>query len=150
MSNTTDGYEAALAELIIKQTCIEVVTRYAEAVNDWDIDAFVGLFGEDAIWQRPGQPPLRGHSEIRGFMEAQPVDRVLRHVNGGVRVEVLGAERTRVWSQTTVYDTLGTTQIPAPLAGPDMIVEYRDEHVLFNGDWRIARRDTTVVFRREQ
>ncbi len=81
-------------------------------------------------------------------MKSQPVDRVLRHVNGGVRVEVLDAERTRVWSQTTVYDTAGTTEIPAPLFGPDMVVEYRDEHILRDGEWRIARRDTTVVFRR--
>jgi uncharacterized protein (TIGR02246 family) len=138
----------ALAELLAKQACVELVTRYAEAVNAWDIDAFVSLFVEDGIWQRPGQAPLRGRQEIRAFMESQPVDRVLRHVNGGVRVEVLDAERTRVWSQTTVYDTAGTTEVPAPLLGPDMVVEYRDEHILRNGEWRIARRDTTVVFRR--
>ena len=140
---------AELAELLAKQACAELVTRYAQAVNDWDIDAFVALFVQDAVWQRPGQPPLRGRPEIRSFMEAQPVDRVIRHVNGAVRVEVLDAEHTRAWSQTTVYDTTGTTEIPAQLLGPDMIVEYRDEHVLDDGVWRIGRRDTTVVFRRE-
>jgi uncharacterized protein (TIGR02246 family) len=140
----------ALAELLTKQACAELVSRYAQAVNAWDIDAFVSLFVEDGVWQRPGQAPLRGRQEIRAFMESQPVDRVLRHVNGGVLVEVLDAERARVWSQTTVYDTGGTTEVPAPLLGPDMVVEYRDEHILRNGDWRIARRDTTVVFRRHQ
>jgi uncharacterized protein (TIGR02246 family) len=139
-----------LAELLAKQACAELVTRYAQAVNAWDIDAFVSLFVEDGIWQRPGQAPLRGRQDIRAFMESQPVDRVLRHVNGGVQVEVLDPERARVWSQTTVYDTAGTTEVPALMLGPDMVVEYRDEHVLRNGDWRIARRDTTVVFRRHQ
>lgn len=139
-----------LAELLVKQACTELVTRYAQAVNDWDIDTFVNLFIEDAIWQRPGQPPLRGRPEIRGFMEAQSLDRVIRHVNGGVRVEVVDIEHARVWSQTTVYDTAGTTKIPAPLLGPDMIVEYRDEQVLDNGVWRLARRDTTIVFRQEK
>jgi uncharacterized protein (TIGR02246 family) len=136
----------SLAELLAKQACGEIVTRYAEAVNAWDIDAFVSLFTEDAIWQRPGQAPLRGRHQIRSFMAAQPVDRVLRHVNGGLRVEVVDAERTRVWSQTTVYEATGTTLVPAPLLGPSMIVEYRDEHVCQDGLWRIARRDTTVVF----
>src|ERR1700722_6748074 len=111
MAEATD----ALAQLLAKQACAELVTRYAEAVNAWDLDAFVSLFVEDGIWQRPGQAPLRGRKEIRAFMEAQPVDRVLRHVNGGVRVEVLDAELTRVRSQTTVYDTAGTTEVPAPL-----------------------------------
>jgi len=55
-----------------------------------------------------------------------------------------------VWSQTTVYDTAGTTEVPATLLGPDMVVEYRDEHVFRDGAWRIARRDTTVVFRRHE
>jgi uncharacterized protein (TIGR02246 family) len=138
-----------LAELVVKQACADVVTRYARAVNAWDLDAFVELFMEDGVWQRPGQAPMRGHAQIRAFMESQPVDRVLRHVNGGVHVEVVDAGRARVWSQTTVYDTFGTTVLPVPLAGPDMVVEYLDEQVRHDGRWRIARRDTTVVFRRE-
>jgi uncharacterized protein (TIGR02246 family) len=145
------GTEAdQLVELLVKQACVELVTRYSQAVNSWDIDAFVALFAEGAVWQRPGQPPLQSRGEIRSFMETQPVDRVLRHVNGGVRVEVLDPQHTQVWSQTTVYDTPGTTEIPAPLLGPDMIVEYLDDQILCDGEWLIARRNTTVVFRRQE
>ncbi len=133
--------------LALTQAVTDLVTRYAQAVNRWDLDAFVALFAEDAVWQRPGSDELRGHPAIRAFMESQPTQRVMRHVNGGCLVEPVDRTRARAWSQTTVYETLGTTTVPAPLAGPQMVVEYDDELVMVDGHWRIARRDTTVVFR---
>jgi uncharacterized protein (TIGR02246 family) len=133
--------------LAVVAAVTDVVTRYARAVNQWDLDAFVALFTEDAVWQRPGTDELRGHRAIRAFMESQPTERVLRHVNGGCLVEPVDQTRARAWSQTTVYEVLGTTGVPAPLAGPQLVVEYDDQLVVVSGRWRIARRDTTVVFR---
>lgn len=135
--------------LTIKAACCEVITRYAMAVNDWDLDRFVALFTPDAVWQRPGVAPLSGHDEIRAFMKSQPApaDRVLRHVNGGMVVDVIDADHATGWSQTTVYDARPASALPAPLVGADMIVEYRDRFVR-RDRWLIARRDTTVVYRR--
>jgi len=139
----------SLLEIEIKLACADLVTRYCRAVNAWNLDDFTALFAEDGVWLRPGEIPMNSRAEIRAFMETQPVERVLRHVNGAVHVEVVDADHARAWSQTTVYETSGTTRIPAPLAGPAMVVEYSDEHVRRNGVWMIARRDTTVVFKRQ-
>jgi uncharacterized protein (TIGR02246 family) len=136
-----------LEALMVKWRCEELITRYAMAVNDWDLDAFVALFTPDAVWQRPAVAALHGHAAIRTFMEAQPANRVLRHVNGGILVEPVDQDRARAWSQTTVYEDRGTTVVPARVGPPDMVVEYRDDLVRQDGQWRIARRDTTVVFR---
>jgi len=136
-----------LEALAIRSACTDLITRYAMAVNAWDLDAFVALFTEDAVWQRPGVAPYHGHAEIRAFMESQPTDRVLRHVNGGVLVEVVDADHATAWSQTTVYEAHPAGPLPAAMTGPDMVVEYRDQLVRTPQGWRFARRDTTVVFR---
>ena len=139
-----------LTELLAKQASHDLITRYAMAVNAWDLDAFVALFTPDGEWQRPGQPLLRGHDEIRALMASQPQpphERTVRHVNGGILVEVRDEATTTAWSQTTVYEGPPVDRLPAPVAGPDLVVEYRDRIVRTELGWRLARRDTEVVFR---
>lgn len=137
----------ALARIEAERACERLVMRYALAVNAWDLDTFVALFVPDAVWQRPKVPALNGHAEIRRFMESLPKERVLRHVNGLCMVTVAeSGEEAQAISQTTVYETPGRHDYPAPLRGPGMIVEYRDRIVKRGGEWLFARRDTTVVF----
>ena len=139
----------ATTRLTAQQDCADVVMRYALAVNRWDIETFTALFTPDATWQRPGNPPLVGHDAIRAFMASQPrpAERVLRHVNGGVLVDVVDPDTAAVWSHTTVYEG-PPGELPVVVEGPDMVVEYVDRMVRGDDGWRIARRDTTVVFRR--
>ena len=74
---------------------------------------------------------------------------MLRHVNGGMLVDLINEQTAAAWSQTTVYESPACDVLPAPLAGPDMVVEYRDLLVRLDDRWLIARRDTTVVFKAE-
>lgn len=143
----------SLQRIEAERACERLVMRYALAVNDWDINAFVALFLPDAVWQRPHVPAMNGHGDIRAFMEGQNRDRTLRHVNGLCMVTVAddGQSATAI-SQTTVFDTPsdgpppGVAGLPVKLIEPDMVVEYRDKIVLRDGEWRFARRDTTQVF----
>lgn len=130
-----------------ERACERLVARYALAVNDWDIDTFVSLFAPDAVWQRPHVQALHGRDAIRAFMASQPTARTLRHVNGLCVVTVAedGDTATSI-SQTTVYDTPKVGDLPVPLGGVDMVVEYRDRLVRVGDEWLFARRDTTVVF----
>ena len=74
-----------------------------------------------------------------------PDEQVLRHVTGGHLTEVVDESNATVWSQTRVY-TGPLTAMPSPVAGPAMVVEYRDRLVRHSETWLIARRDTTIVF----
>ena len=134
------------SSLEVKLACADLVARYASAVNRWDLDAFVALFTSDAVWQRPKCAPMTGHAEIHAFMSSLPTDRVLRHVNGAVLVDVQDESHASGWSQTTVYDVKGTRTVPAVGTVPDMVVEYVDNYRKVDGQWLFARRDTTVVF----
>lgn len=136
-----------LARIDAERACERVVMRYALAVNDWDLDAFVGLFTPDGVWQRPACQALEGHDQIRAFMEGQPKRRTLRHVNGLCMVTIGddGMSASSI-SQTTVYDTRDHVVLPVPMKGPDMVVEYRDKLRKVDGGWYLARRDTSVIF----
>jgi ketosteroid isomerase-like protein len=131
--------------VIAEHECAKLLVRYSRAVNERDIDAFVALFTEDAVWQRPQVPPLIGHEQIHAFMDSQPRERVIRHVNGGALVTVEDAGSASAFSQTTVYEALGSRDLPARLQGPLMIVEYRDRLVKRQDRWLIQRRETTIA-----
>jgi ketosteroid isomerase-like protein len=134
------------AEIDIKLACQDLVARYCMAVNQWDLDAFLSVWAADAVWQRPLGPAINGHSGIRELMEQRPSNRVLRHVNGATLVEVIDVDHAHGWSQTVCYDSVGSTEIPAPLDLPTMVVEYVDEYERRDGVWLICRRDTSWVF----
>ena len=135
-----------LTELSIKQECLDLVTRYAMAVNRWDLDAFLAVWTPDAVWQRPESTAMHGHGDIRSYMESQPRDRVLRHVNGASWAEIIDEDHARGWSQTVVYDSVGSAEIPGRMELPTMVVEYEDEYERRGGHMLICRRDTTWVF----
>ena len=135
-----------IEKLLIEQECRDLTARYADACNRWNLDDFIAVFTEDAVWQRPEKPPMNGHGEIRAFMETVPTDRVMRHINGHALITADSESTAHGISTTTVYTTRGTRDIPAPIEGVEMIVEYRDQFEKTPAGWLIARRDTTVVF----
>ena len=127
--------------------CTRTVNRYAVAVGERDHETFAALFTEDGIWQRPGQPTMRGRDEIRAFMDRLPGSTVIRHVNGSVSIDVLGDDDASGISYTTVYNGENHEVGTAPMTGPDYVVEYRDRFRRVGSDWLIARRDTSIIFR---
>ena len=135
-----------VTELVIKSKCAELLTRYCLAVNRWDKDAFVAVWADDALWNRPVGPPMRGHADIRAYLDNQSLNRVVRHVNGATLVTVVDEQHARGWSQTVVYAIAGSTELPAQIELPAMIVEYDDEYERRGDEWLITRRDTTWVF----
>lgn len=136
-----------LQELLAERDCRALIMGYAQAVNEADLDSFVELFAPDGRWQRPGQPALIGRPAIRAFMAARPTNRVLRHVSGGARIRIEDEDHAYAISQTLVYECIEADNLPAPMTGPHMIVEYRDWFERTDDGWRIAQRDTLIVFR---
>ncbi|MEU8389524.1 nuclear transport factor 2 family protein [Micromonospora sp. NPDC048843] len=46
---------------------IASVLRYYEVVDADDVPALIDLFAPDAVYYRPGYPPMRGHADLRRF-----------------------------------------------------------------------------------
>jgi len=136
-----------LRRLIAIHGCRDLVERYTLAVNDGDLDAFVALFAPDAVWKRPHVPPLHGQDEIREFMSGRPSARTIRHVTGGILVDLDDSlDAARVRSQTLEFTGPAVEFLPVASTGLSRMVEYRDRVARLDGEWRFLERVTTVVF----
>jgi hypothetical protein len=135
-----------LDALEMQVACTDVVNRYAQAVNDHDVEAFVGMFAPDGVWARPGMV-MQGREEIRAFISRMFVPgRPVRHVNGGAVIDPLGPSEARVRSITCVFDTDQFVNGQALMKSPAYLAEYDDRIRKIADRWLIQRRDTSVVF----
>jgi steroid Delta-isomerase len=55
------------------------VRRYYELVDSGDVSGLISLFADDAVYYRPGYPPLTGRMELEHFYRAERVIREGRH-----------------------------------------------------------------------
>ncbi len=135
-----------LQTLEIQMACLDLINRYAIAVNAQDTAGFVGCFMEDAVWKRPGSE-MHGRAEMARFFDRPDLPKNVVHVNGTAIVDVIDADNATGHSFTTVYNGHGPHDQVAPMQGPDYIVEYRDRYRRVGDKWQIARRDTNIRFR---
>ena len=56
------------------------VRRYYELVDQGDVEGLVALFDPDAVYQRPGYPPLHGTEELLRFYSSQRVIKEGKHI----------------------------------------------------------------------
>lgn len=140
--------DVELQRLIDTQAIQQLWAEYADATNRQDIDDWVALFLPDAVWKRPRRDPLVGHAAFHQFMtdEGFAGNRIVKHVNGHGVIQFQSPERATGTTTTIVFDMPNTGELPIMMTGPKMMVEYRDELVKTAAGWKIALRDTTVVF----
>jgi steroid Delta-isomerase len=62
------------------------VRRYYELVDQGDVPGLVALFAADAVYHRPGYPPLRGREELLQFYSGQRVIKEGKHTLGDIVV----------------------------------------------------------------
>ena len=135
-----------------KQACAELLARYAWAVNHGAPDVAAGLFTQDVVWERANGQAVHGRNGMRDVFEGiarRMEDRVLRHVNGAVLIDVVDADHATFWSQAVEYLHDAPSTLPAPLSGPRGVVEYNGTCVRVDGTWFIASGTATALFRRD-
>ncbi len=119
-----------------------VVARLAQYADGPDVDAYVDLFTEDAVWDMPGAP-RQGHAEIRsGSLERRAAGQIgpgsnTRHVVSTVAVTVDGdaAIAESVWQ--FYVDTASAPRL-------QLMGTYRDELVRVGAEWKLARRRIAI------
>jgi ketosteroid isomerase-like protein len=58
---------------------VSAVRRYYTLVDEGDVPGLVALFAPDAVYHRPGYPPLVGSAELTAFYLDQRIIREGRH-----------------------------------------------------------------------
>ena len=79
--------------LLIEAACRRLTLVYARGIDLYDDDMVLAAFARDGIWNRPGNPPLRGHPEIAEFLKSRDRAILMRHVMSNFQLELLGASR---------------------------------------------------------
>ena len=134
--------------LLIEAACRRLTLVYARGIDLYDDDMVLAAFARDGIWNRPGNPPLRGHPEIAEFLKSRDRAILMRHVMSNFQLELLGASRAKGVSYWTAFvaenHVPGTTAKPS---APFSVGEYEDEYMREDGDWKIARRTMRYIFR---
>lgn len=150
LSTRIDDLTRRLDMLEAERAVIDVLNRYASAIDDGDPEAWAELFTEDAVWQVAGAAAriavrIEGRSELRRFAENHTAAPEAWHKHCVVepRVDVEGSRAT-----STCY----TFRLDGFPDGPvvQSFGRYHDQLVRDDrGQWRIAHRTVMVESARE-
>ena len=124
------------------------VVGFYVALDGFDDDRALDLVTEDVEWARAAGT-VRGRAAMQQALAARPRSRVTRHLVTNVDVQGDGPAAARARCDLLVFDASfeDTIVLPAPVAGPSMVLTVEDELVRDPaGTWRIARKRATTVF----
>ncbi|MFG3497208.1 nuclear transport factor 2 family protein [Streptomyces sp. NPDC047928] len=121
MSTTTQDTAAVEAG-------VAKVREYYRRVDADDVPGLIALFAEDAVYRRPGYPPMRGHEGLSAFYNGE---RVI--ARGAHTVTSAVAESGRVAVNGVFEGVLKD--------GREVSLEFADFFVL-DDEQRFTRRDT--------
>ncbi|MEU5302978.1 nuclear transport factor 2 family protein [Streptomyces noursei] len=105
------------------------VREYYRLVDAADVPGLIALFTEDAVYRRPGYPPMRGHQGLRAFYTGERIIARGRHTVTSLLVE---GERSAV---TGVFEGVLKD-------GSEVSLEFADFFVHRDDDQCFRQRDT--------
>lgn len=137
-----------ILKLQIEHECARLIRVYCNSIDAHEVDRLLTVFAKNAVWQRPGNPPLNGHDEIRSFVNGHGKGEVSAHYVTNIVVDVSSEHRATSNAYALVFRGSGTTeQCPLPLKMPRLVVHYSHEFTREGFGWFISRKETRWLFR---
>jgi ketosteroid isomerase-like protein len=135
----------------IEADCRDLAIRSIMLGDAQEWETLTDLFTEDAVFVRPVAPddPIKGRQAILAQYKARPISRVTRHFATNVVIDVEGGDKARAILYVLLISGTAETDPPKfPIkADPALLVgEFRDDYVLTEGGWRIAKRVGSMIF----
>jgi 3-phenylpropionate/cinnamic acid dioxygenase small subunit len=128
-----------------------VLARIAQLADTGDLEEYLTLFTEDAVWGMPDNPAVgmtanekKGHAEIlagaqeRRASGLQGPGTESRHVLTTIAIDVESEDRATARSYFLFFDSTSTTPTLRTMG------QYDDVLVKGEGGWQLARRRITV------
>jgi hypothetical protein len=146
----------AADRLVMESSCRQLLGLYLTSVDAKDLDRMLQAFAPDAQWVRPGMPPMRDQADIRAFFETLWKKQALgsshghltRHLLTTVSTIPAGEDRATGIAYALVFRCANFAgKLPVAMSEPELIVEYRDEFVRRDGQWRISRHEARHLFK---
>lgn len=135
-----------LTRMLAEHACQRLVHSYANWIDAYDYERFMGLWADDAQWLIYGRES-RGLAAIRITLEARPKDMAIRHLTTNIVIDVTGANEAQGRCYAVAFRAEGYRRVrPAPLALPRFLVDYRDAFVRDPArGWLFRRREILSV-----
>lgn len=131
---------AKLQELLDREAIRDLPARYCHCVWQQDVPAIVSLFTEDgSIALGTGEPPPRGHSELRKMYEQALNDLAPRPFIHNHVVELQGPDRA---IGTCYVEISGVRNDESMVAAG----YYNDVYRKVGGEWKFQSRDVTLHY----
>jgi ketosteroid isomerase-like protein len=92
--HTAAGSPSARGSVGAMRSQRETVQEYFRCVDAGDVEALLAVFADDAVYERPGYPPLEGIARIRAFYEGE---RVIDHGAHDVEGIVVEGDHAAAW-----------------------------------------------------
>jgi 3-phenylpropionate/cinnamic acid dioxygenase small subunit len=128
-----------------------VLARIAQLADTGDLDEYLTLFADDAVWAMPDNPAVgmvanekRGHTEIRAGAEERRASGLQgpgsdsRHVLTTIAVSLDGDDRATVRSYFLFYGSTSTAPVLRTMG------QYDDVLVRGANGWQLQHRVITV------
>jgi hypothetical protein len=135
-----------ISRMLAEHACQRLVHSYANFIDAYDYDRFMGLWADEGEWVIYGKAS-RGLAAIRATLDARPDRSVVRHLVANVVIDVTAPDRAEGCCYAVAYRADGYRGVrPAPLALPRFLVDYRDAFVRHpQRGWLFSRRDIVSV-----
>lgn len=135
-----------VSRMLAEHACQRLTHAYANFIDTYDYDRFMGLWAEDGEWVIYGNLS-HGHAAIRATLDARPSDAVVRHLVANVVIDVTAPDRAEGRCYAVAYRADGYLGVqPAPLSLPRFLVDYRDAFVRDpQRGWLFSRREIVSV-----
>jgi SnoaL-like domain len=139
------------SRLQIEHECARLIKVYCNSMDAHDVDRVVGLFAKDAVWQRPGNPPMEGHSEFRKFVESHGPGTVSVHYVTNIVVDVVDEHHASSNAYALSFRESGSIgDLPLAMPMPRNVVHYRHEFIREGAQWYIKYKEIRFIFQRNE
>jgi uncharacterized protein (TIGR02246 family) len=127
----------------------ELNSRYAQALDHNDLDAFLAVFAPDALY-RFEQRRSQGHAQLADFFTGRQArgPRTTRHLFSGLQLRFTADDEATGNSVWMSFAAQGLP--PFSQAEPFLVADMADRYVLQGGRWLFAERRITPVFRQAE
>lgn len=125
-----------MGDLLHKQQLLELVCRYAQAVDERDMDRLAGLFAPDALLEGPGFRFQGVDAIVAGMSGLERFSRTQHHVHN--HLATLGESTAQAETYCVANHLYEADGVARKL---DWGIRYRDRFVLIGDRWHIARRE---------
>ena len=138
----------SLARMQIEHACARLIKVYCNSIDAHDVDRLIGVFAKDAVWQRPGNPPLNGLSAIREFVDHHGAGETSAHYVTNIVVDVEDENHASSNGYALVFRGHGSAATgPLPMSLPRLVVHYQHKFIRTGEAWYIKYMETRWLFR---